>query len=91
MLLVSAQEEIYDGVEEMVRRLDEEARPRTTVQVHRVSGTIDPKHLQKALNEALGTPWPGGRPEKPEAAKPAEEKPKPEGDRGRGRTNGNNN
>ena len=83
VLLVSAQEEIYDGVVEMIHRLDEEARPRTTVQVHRVSGMVDPKSLQKALNEALGTPWPGGRPEKPEAQPAPEQKPKPEkADRG---------
>jgi len=78
MLIISVQEELFDSVVRMVRQLDDEARPRTTVQVHRVSGTIDPKHLQKALSDALGTPWPGGRPEKPEAAKPAEEKPKPQ-------------
>jgi type II secretory pathway component GspD/PulD (secretin) len=79
VLLVSAQEEIFDGVVEMINRLDEEARPRTTVVVHRVSGMIDPKSLQKALTESLGTPWLGDRPEKPEAAQPAgEQKPKGE-------------
>jgi type II secretory pathway component GspD/PulD (secretin) len=70
VLLVSAQEEIFDGVVEMIRGLDEEARPRTTVQVHRVSGTIDAQKLQKALSEALGTPWLGDRPEKAESEQP---------------------
>ena len=78
VLLISAQEEIFDGVVQMVHRLDEEARPRTTVQVHRVSGHVDAKKLQKALSGALGTPWLGSRPEKPEAETPAEQKPKPE-------------
>jgi type II secretory pathway component GspD/PulD (secretin) len=77
VLLISAQEEIFDGVVQMVHRLDEEARPRTTVQVHRVSGHVDAKKLQKALSGALGTPWLGNRPEKPEAETPAEQKPKP--------------
>ena len=67
MLIVSVQEELFDNVVTMVRQLDEEARPRTTVQVHRVSGRIDAKSLQKALSQALGTPWPGGRPEKSDA------------------------
>jgi len=71
MIIVSVQEELFDSVVAMVRQLDEEARPRTTVVVHRVSSQIDPKSLQKALTESLGTPWLGGRPEKPEAAQPA--------------------
>jgi hypothetical protein len=76
VLLVSAQEEIFDGVVQMIHRLDEEARPRTTVVVHRVSSQIDPKSLQKALTESLGTAWLGGRPEKPETAQPTgEQKP----------------
>ena len=83
VLFVSAQEEIFEGVVQMIHRLDEEARPHTTVQVHRVSGNIDAKKLQRALSGALGTPWLGNRPEKPEAETPAAEKPKPEqNDRG---------
>ncbi len=82
VLLISAQDEIYEGVVEMAHRLDEEARPHTTVKVHRVSGRIDAKNLQKALSSALGTPWLGDRPEKLEPP-PAEKKPKPEeGNRG---------
>jgi len=73
MLIVSVQEELFDNVVSMIQQLDEEARPRTTVVVHRVSGRIDPKSLQKALTESLSTPWPGGRPEKPEAAQSAGE------------------
>jgi hypothetical protein len=68
MLIISAQEEIFESVVEMVERLDEEARPRTTVAVHRVSGTVQAQALQKALSEAIGRPWPGGRPEKQQQA-----------------------
>jgi type II secretory pathway component GspD/PulD (secretin) len=82
VLVISAQEEIFANVIAMVRQLDEEARPRTTVEVYRVNGSIDPKALQKALVDSLGTPWPGGRPEKQEAAKPAGDAAKPEGDQG---------
>lgn len=64
MLVISAQEEIFDGVVAMVHRLDEEAAPKSAVYVHRVRGQINTAALQKALNEAVGTPWPGGRPEK---------------------------
>jgi type II secretory pathway component GspD/PulD (secretin) len=79
VLVISAQEEIFPSVVAMVQQLDEEARPRTTVEVHRVTGRIDPKALQKALVDSLGTPWPGGRPEKAEAAAPAGDNAKPEG------------
>ncbi len=82
ILIVSVQEELFDNVVTMVRQLDEEARPRTTVLVHRVSGQVDPKSLQKALSEALGTPWPGGRPEKGEAHQSTGES-KPQADKGK--------
>lgn len=86
VLLVSAQEEIYDGVVQMIHRLDEEARPRTTVRVHRVSSPDVAKNLQKALTESLGTPWPGGRPEKEEGKAESESKPAGE----KGKTGGEN-
>jgi type II secretory pathway component GspD/PulD (secretin) len=70
MLIISAQEEIFESVVEMVHRLDQEAKPKTTVAVHRINGGVRADALQKALSEALGTPWPGGRPEKEE--QPAE-------------------
>jgi type II secretory pathway component GspD/PulD (secretin) len=85
VLLVSAQEEIFEGVEEMIHRLDEEARPQTTVQVYRVSGGIDAKHLQKALEESLGTPWLGGRPEENAGAQPTDENQNRDNDRRRRR------
>lgn len=76
MLIVSVQEELFDNVVTMVRQLDEEARPRTTVRVHRVSGNVNAKSLRKAIQDAMGTPWPGGRPEKAEAAAGGDAKPK---------------
>lgn len=85
VLIVSAQEgAVFESVVEMIHALDEEARPRTAIEVHRVSGNISPKALQKALADSLGTPWPGGRPEKPEAQPKAEAKPKTENGKGEG-------
>jgi type II secretory pathway component GspD/PulD (secretin) len=63
IVLVSAQKEVFDGVVEMIRQLDEEAAPKTTVQVHRLSGSVRAEYLQKALDEAVGTAWLGNRPE----------------------------
>jgi hypothetical protein len=90
VLLVSAQEEIFEGVAEMIHRLDEEARPQTTVQVYRVSGGIDARHLQKALEESLGTPWLGGRPEEKAGAQPADENRNRDNDRRRRRDRNRN-
>ncbi|MEM6329463.1 MAG: secretin N-terminal domain-containing protein [Planctomycetota bacterium] len=60
MLVVSADRELYDSVVAMIRSLDEEARPETTVEVRRVN--VSAEQLSRALAEALGTPWTGGRP-----------------------------
>lgn len=66
VLIVSAQEELFDGVVEMIRVLDEQAKPTTTVEVRQVSTAVKADALRKALAEALGTPWVGGKPLKPE-------------------------
>ncbi len=63
IVLVSAQKEVFDGVVAMIRELDAEAAPKTTVHVHRVTGSIQAQALQKALDEAVGTAWLGNRPE----------------------------
>jgi len=76
MLIVSVQEELFDNVVAMVKELDEQARPRTTVVVHHVRGGVDAKNLQKAVSDALSTPWIGGRPEKAEAHTVGESKSK---------------
>lgn len=63
VLIVSAQKGIFDDIVKMVRELDTEAAPRTTVHVHRVNGNVTPAALQKALDEAVGKSWLGNRPE----------------------------
>lgn len=82
MIVVSADAELYESVVDMIRTLDEEARPKTTVQVTRVN--IPAERLGRALAETLGTAWAGGRPEKPDAPQqPNAEQQQPERDRGR--------
>jgi type II secretory pathway component GspD/PulD (secretin) len=83
IVLVSAQKEVFDGVVEMIRQLDEEAAPKTTVQVHRITGNIRAENLQKALDEAVGRAWLGNRPEPTGAA--AEAQPQENNDRDRDR------
>jgi type II secretory pathway component GspD/PulD (secretin) len=74
VLIVSAQRGIFNDIVRMVKELDEEAAPRTTVQVHRVAGSVTAAALQKALDEAVGKAWLGDRPEQTGGS----------GDRGRG-------
>ena len=47
----------------MVHELDEQAAPKTTVQVHRVHGNVSAEALQKALDKTVGKAWIGSRPE----------------------------
>ncbi len=63
VIIISVQEELYEGVVAMVHKLDQEAAPDTTVQVRRVSGSVSAEAIQKALSQAVGKPWVGGRPE----------------------------
>jgi type II secretory pathway component GspD/PulD (secretin) len=62
-LIISAEEQIIAEVRQIVEQLDEEAKPDTVVQVHRVTGSLDAEELQQALSTALSRPWPGGKPE----------------------------
>jgi type II secretory pathway component GspD/PulD (secretin) len=62
-LIISAEEQIIAEVKGIVAQLDEEAKPDTVVQVHRVTGSLDAEELQQALSTALSRPWPGGKPE----------------------------
>jgi hypothetical protein len=97
IVLVSAQKEVFDGVVEMIRQLDEEAAPKTTVQVHRITGNIRAENLQKALDEAVGRAWLGNRPEPTGAAAEAQpqdndrdrDRDRDRGDRRRNRDNDN--
>jgi type II secretory pathway component GspD/PulD (secretin) len=63
ILIVSAQKGIFDDIVKMVHELDEQAAPKTTVQVHRLYGTVSAEALQKALDKAVGKAWIGNRPE----------------------------
>jgi type II secretory pathway component GspD/PulD (secretin) len=63
ILIVSAQKGIFDDIVRMVRELDSEAAPKTTIHVHRVNGNVSAEALQDAIEDAVGKPWLGGRPE----------------------------
>ncbi|QDU87585.1 Bacterial type II/III secretion system short domain protein [Pirellulimonas nuda] len=77
VIIVSAQEELFDGIVDMIQLLDSEAKPNNAVQVRQISGAVQPESLQKALADALGTPWIGGKPQQAESGED------------RGRDNGN--
>ncbi len=83
VLIVSAQTVIFDDIVRMVQELDEQAAPKTTVQVFRVGGSISAEALQKALNNTVGKAWLGNRPEQQPNQTGAEpEKKNPEKERG---------
>jgi hypothetical protein len=83
IVLVSAEKQVFALVEAMINELDEEAAPKTTVQVHRVNGKITAEALQKALQQAVGTAWLGDRPEP--TGQNAQAEQKQEGDQNRDR------
>jgi hypothetical protein len=93
ILIVSAQSAIFENIVTMVHELDEQAKPKTTVQVYQTHGLVKADALQKALEKAVGTAWLGNRPEQqPNQTGPADENKRPEndgGDRGKNR-NGRN-
>jgi type II secretory pathway component GspD/PulD (secretin) len=68
VLIVSAQDELFESIMNVVRVLDEEARPRTSVSVRALRSGVSAEALQKALAETLGTEWVGGRPKPTEGA-----------------------
>ena len=61
-LIVSSRAELLDSITETVRALDEAARPKTVVRTYEMSGLVDADDMQRALSQALGQPWPGGKP-----------------------------
>lgn len=63
VLIVSAQKVIFNDIVKMVEELDEQAAPRTTVQVYHTNGNISAKSLQDTVNRAVGSAWLGQRPE----------------------------
>ena len=62
-LLISCDEELFTGVVDMIRKLDEESAPKMSIVVHAVEGTVAAESLQKTVNDSMGKPWLGGRPE----------------------------
>ncbi len=62
-LIVSAEEQIFDSIKQMITALDEQARSETVVQVHQLTGSLNAEELQNALQTALSTPWAGGKPQ----------------------------
>jgi hypothetical protein len=73
-IIISAQEEVFDSVVEIIKVLDEQARPTSTVEVRSVKGGMSAEAMQKALAEALGTPWVGDRPENAFQKPPSEDR-----------------
>ena len=57
---------------QIVKELDEKARPNTVVQVHEARVAF-PGELKQALANALGQPWPGGKPQAAAAGKGGKE------------------
>jgi len=62
-ILISVQEELYQDVVAMVNKLDQEAAPNTVVRVHRVNGNVSAEAIRQTINDAVGRPWIGGRPD----------------------------
>jgi type II secretory pathway component GspD/PulD (secretin) len=62
-LLISCQEELYDGVVAMIKKLDEESAPPMAFIVQPIQGSIGAGRIQKAMTESVGRAWLGGRPE----------------------------
>jgi type II secretory pathway component GspD/PulD (secretin) len=84
VLIVSAQKAIFGDIVRMVEELDNQAAPKTTVQVHHVNGNVSAQALQKAIDKAVGKAWLGQRPEQ------QPNQTGPDGDKKRGDKNRNN-
>jgi type II secretory pathway component GspD/PulD (secretin) len=63
VIIVSARDELFDSVRTLIAQLDEEARPQTTVAVHRLGNSMKSEELQSTLAQILGQPWVGNRPD----------------------------
>ncbi|MCA9236658.1 MAG: hypothetical protein KDA44_14385 [Planctomycetales bacterium] len=61
-LIISAEEQVWSSIREIVRQLDEEANPKTTVELYAIDGAVNTAALKTALTQALSQPWPGGKP-----------------------------
>jgi hypothetical protein len=83
VLIVSAQSAIFDNIVTMVQELDEQAAPKTTVQVYQTHGIVRADALQKALEKAVGKAWLGNRPEQQPNQTGAEADKKPANEKGK--------
>jgi type II secretory pathway component GspD/PulD (secretin) len=83
VLIVSAQAAIFDNIVTMVQELDEQAAPKTTVQVYQTHGIVRADALQKALDKAVGKAWLGNRPEQQPNQTGAEGETKPANEKGK--------
>lgn len=61
-LIISAEDNVFASIRQIVEKLDERAMPQTTVGVYEVRAAVSTSALQAALNEAMSQPWPGGKP-----------------------------
>jgi hypothetical protein len=66
-----------------VHELDEQAAPKTTVQVYQTHGIVRAEALQKALEKAVGKAWLGNRPEQQPNQTGAEGEAKPPNEKGK--------
>jgi hypothetical protein len=80
---VSAQTAIFEDIVKMVHELDEQAAPKTTVQVYQTHGIVRAEALQKALEKAVGKAWLGNRPEQQPNQTGAEGEAKPGNEKGK--------
>jgi hypothetical protein len=71
----------------MVHELDEQAEPKTAVQVYQVHGGISAEAIKKALDSTVGKAWLGNRPEQQPNQTGNENEKKHEGEHGRNRNN----
>ena len=83
VLIVSAQAAIFDDIVTMVHELDEQAAPKTTVQVYQTHGIVRAEALQKALEKAVGKAWLGNRPEQQPNQTGTEGEAKPGNEKGK--------
>jgi type II secretory pathway component GspD/PulD (secretin) len=83
ILIVSAQTAIFDNIVSMVHELDQQAAPKTTVQVYQTHGIVRAEALQKALDKAVGKAWLGNRPEQQPNQTGAEGEAKPGNEKGK--------
>lgn len=82
ILIVSAQEELFDSVLDTIRVLDQEAKPTTAVKLHRLN--VSAASVRQALSQTVGQQWLGGKPVQAQQPPPnPEQNQPPNGDQGR--------